>query len=104
MALVAQALLTVGLFVAFGPVATAVHLGSAVVMVTYTAILDYVLHYGLKRPQLPGSSKRYTPITPYTSWNSLYPLEVRLTTSSYIKDAVHRNSQQRGRAARSVVV
>ncbi|GLC55118.1 hypothetical protein PLESTB_000945800 [Pleodorina starrii] len=100
-ALGAQALLTAALAAALGPAAAAFHLGVTVVMLTYMAIFDYVLHYGLVRPPLAATSnpppaaaaavtsatssssgggggggrRRYTPITPYTSWNSLYPLE-----------------------------
>ncbi|GIL49878.1 hypothetical protein Vafri_6193 [Volvox africanus] len=74
-ALVAQALLAAVIYAIFGPVATAVHFTSNIVFLVYMATLDYILHYGLVRPLMAGNERRYTPITPHTSWNSLYAFE-----------------------------
>ncbi|EFJ52762.1 hypothetical protein VOLCADRAFT_86064 [Volvox carteri f. nagariensis] len=71
-----RAALTVAMYGIFGPVAIAVHLTSNFILLVYMAVFDYILHYGLVRQPMPGNSRRYTPITPYTSWNSLYALEV----------------------------
>lgn len=75
-------------------------------VVYFITSIDYALHYGLTRPPLAQSQTnqeahasnngrgadssgstvsssgsgtvRYSPITPYSSWNSAYPIEVRL--------------------------
>ncbi|KXZ52318.1 hypothetical protein GPECTOR_10g950 [Gonium pectorale] len=75
-AYVAQAALTAGLFLVFGPLATAVHLVGSALLITYISIFDYVLHYGLSRPEMPGSGgRRFMQVTDYNSWCSLYPVE-----------------------------
>ncbi|KXZ52319.1 hypothetical protein GPECTOR_10g951 [Gonium pectorale] len=68
--------LTAGLFLAFGPLATAAHLGASFILLTYMSVFDYVLHYGLSRPEMPGSGgRRFMHVTDYNSWSSLYPVE-----------------------------
>lgn len=124
-ALVAQAALTAALGLALGPAAALLHGAVCAVLLTYMSVLDYVLHYGLRRPPLvvaaaaaataggvgggadaavstvadsrevtgvapaaagvaaapaAGSGAvRYAPVTPFNSWSSLYPLEVRVS-------------------------
>ena len=71
-----QVALTAGITAIFGPVAGALHFGTAALTLVLMATFDYVLHYGLSRPLLPGSSTRYAPVTPLSSWNSFYKFEV----------------------------
>eukprot|EP00198_Chlamydomonas_reinhardtii_P008770 XP_001698107.1 alkane hydroxylase [Chlamydomonas reinhardtii] len=51
-ALVAQAALTAALGLALGPAAALLHGAVCAVLLTYMSVLDYVLHYGLRRPPL----------------------------------------------------
>ncbi|GIL77731.1 hypothetical protein Vretifemale_7176 [Volvox reticuliferus] len=57
-AVVVQALLAAMIYAIFGPVATAVHVTSNIVLLVYMATLDYILHYGLVRPPMPGNERR----------------------------------------------
>lgn len=80
-----------GVWDLFGPTAAAVHVGIACMTILFLTSFDYALHYGLVRQPLEhdadvnmassgtgaSSTVRYNPVTPFTSWNSAYQIEVR---------------------------
>ncbi|KAG2439518.1 hypothetical protein HXX76_004871 [Chlamydomonas incerta] len=55
-ALAAQAALAAGLALALGPAMALLHAAVCATFLTYMAVLDYVLHYGLQRPPLAAAT------------------------------------------------
>ena len=84
MGVMGQVAITATITAIFGPAAGALHVSTAAIAIVLLATFDYIIHYGLSRPLFPGSSTRYKPVTPLSSWNSFYKLEVRRSRARQI--------------------